>query len=493
MLKTFTFDLNPMTPLKVIYPYGDNMSLKATLITFNDGFRVYSQPLCYALKDIKINKSTILLLTSAVDLKSVFDILQEPITLEKLENKYGLVAAGNSKFLTTNDSTKKIYATATTLTNSGFFRFVPIGEQLVQIHYKSLLLTVDKTYPYDVSFQPVLNEDIYDQQKFTYFIDGTNLQLMTKAMIDGISYNILKYYLSYDPNTFQIKAIGSVNNNYNFTIKEPSNRPSFQSNDSLTQQPRANLAQHITNYDGTLYWIKYFSKFQEQHNNKNVEIDQDTSIKNVPLNFLITGAYKTKIENNNLMINMCSLKNYQTPEYEYTGNKFYLQQYKISGEVKLESYGDPLSTEGIYLSGFPDYVQTNSDGGYSTIVDKNWSGTVVPIKRDFTFTPTVYVNVNNNYVQNYEGRARFVVEGYVYFPEYRTATTVILSGFPLPVETDLQGYYSTIVGYGWSGTIIPIGAHSIFVPPSIGYVGVQQDISQDYIAYPKYGQRLEEG
>ncbi len=391
MIKLFSFETSPIVPLELIYPYSDNMDLKSTLTTFNDGFKVYVQPLCYAIKDIKINKSTLILLTSAVEIKGIFNLPQEEITLQKLEDKFGLIANKNSKYLSVDNDTNRIFANKSSLSDNGFFRFVPISEGVLSIHYKNLVLTINTTYPYSISFQAVLSDDQYNQQTFSFFIDQDNIQIRTRMIITGFPGNIFQNYLSIDPITSELKANGGDYNDYNFTIKYPASRP----------------IQNLSNFDGTSYWVKYFSEFDNQTNNKNVEINQDTSVKNVPINLLVTVPYKTKIDvaTHKMQANLSNLKNYQTPEYEYTGNKFYLQKYRIYGRVEYLDGG----LEGVQLSGFPiDSVQTNPNGDYSTVVDSGWSGIVAPVLGSFMFElpSTTYTNVQQDFNTNYKVASR---------------------------------------------------------------------------------------
>lgn len=60
---------------------------------------------------------------------------------------------------------------------------------------------------------------------------------------------------------------------------------------------------------------------------------------------------------------------------------------------------------------------------------------------------------------------------------------MFLNGLPGFSTTDDQGYYSELVSYGWSGTVIPNPAGYKFIPDSISYTNVLENQSeQDYTA-----------
>ena len=61
---------------------------------------------------------------------------------------------------------------------------------------------------------------------------------------------------------------------------------------------------------------------------------------------------------------------------------------------------------------------------------------------------------------------------------------VTMDGFPgTPPVTDVNGDYSGIVPYGWSGRITPQKTPYNFTPPSTPYTNATTDLTQDYDAF----------
>jgi len=129
----------------------------------------------------------------------------------------------------------------------------------------------------------------------------------------------------------------------------------------------------------------------------------------------------------------------------------------ISGSTRLE---------GVQMTGLPGNPLTDKDGSYSVTVDYGWSGTVIPQKEGYKFTPenrsypSVTVDTTNQ---------TFAYSKITYTV---TGTTVIggvtLRGFPgRPVVSTADGAYSATVEHGYTGTITPYIDGYEFAPPSI--------------------------
>ena len=134
------------------------------------------------------------------------------------------------------------------------------------------------------------------------------------------------------------------------------------------------------------------------------------------------------------------------------------------------------------LSGFPGgAVTTDAKGFYSAQVEYNWTGTVIPDKPGYSFTPKerTYPGVTTNQVdQNYKGeKVYFEISGNVGLPN------VQLKGFPTSVVSKTDGSYSAKVDYNWSGTVTPVKAGYEFEPEKQEYASVfMPQLNQDYLA-----------
>jgi hypothetical protein len=135
------------------------------------------------------------------------------------------------------------------------------------------------------------------------------------------------------------------------------------------------------------------------------------------------------------------------------------------------------------MSGLPGNVVTSDGGFYSAVVANGWSGTVTPAKVGYTFDPPshVYSNVSADQTnQDYTPMGTFyTISGHV-----GTLEGITIKGLPeYQLKTDANGFYSSTVGHGWSGTVYPIDYSDTyrFEPPERVYTNVTSDwTDQDY-------------
>jgi hypothetical protein len=83
---------------------------------------------------------------------------------------------------------------------------------------------------------------------------------------------------------------------------------------------------------------------------------------------------------------------------------FGLIAYTISGRVIVQ--GSVTGLDGVYMSGFPSGIYTDSNGDYTATVNCGWTGNVYPIKAGYSFSPTslAYSNIQTDHTaEDYEG------------------------------------------------------------------------------------------
>ncbi len=136
--------------------------------------------------------------------------------------------------------------------------------------------------------------------------------------------------------------------------------------------------------------------------------------------------------------------------------------------------------EGAVMNGLPGNPTTGVIGIYSATVEYGWSGTVRPTKDGYTFEPAelpysdlIGAQANQDYTANV---MTFTISG--------TAGMegVEMQGLPgAAVFTDVSGYYSTSIEYGWSGTVKPVTAGYTFEPATMNYTKLTSERNnQDY-------------
>jgi PKD repeat protein/photosystem II stability/assembly factor-like uncharacterized protein len=137
-----------------------------------------------------------------------------------------------------------------------------------------------------------------------------------------------------------------------------------------------------------------------------------------------------------------------------------------------------------YENDGPRTATSAGDGTYIFTVPYGWSGTVVPAKTAYTFSPDhiAYSNVQasqsgQNYTATHEPvtiSGNVGVEG---------ATLSYEDGSPKTVTSASDGAYAITVPYGWSGTVVPAKTAYTFSPDNIAYSNVQASLSgQSYVA-----------
>ncbi len=160
------------------------------------------------------------------------------------------------------------------------------------------------------------------------------------------------------------------------------------------------------------------------------------------------------------------------PNQSYTG---VLLTFTISGSSEVE---------GVTMNGLPGNPKTGRNGMYSATVKFGWSGIVKPTKQGHTFEPAEmsYTDVTSSYPnQDYAAIVdTFTISG--------TAGMdgVEMKGLPdTAVFTDENGYYSTSVEWGWSGTVKPVKAGYKFEPATMTYTKLTSDkVNQIYSPTP---------
>ena len=149
-----------------------------------------------------------------------------------------------------------------------------------------------------------------------------------------------------------------------------------------------------------------------------------------------------------------------------------LKTFVISGTTRME---------GVVMEGLPGNVITGSDGTYRAIVDYDWNGTVTPTKVSYIFTPTnkPYSAVTRDQMnQDYRGTLMtFTISGSA------GVEGVVMNGLPGNPTTGVNGIYSAMVEYGWSGTVRPTKNGYTFEPAELSYSDlISVQANQDYTA-----------
>ncbi|MHC4532667.1 MAG: hypothetical protein ACYS6K_01830, partial [Planctomycetota bacterium] len=157
-----------------------------------------------------------------------------------------------------------------------------------------------------------------------------------------------------------------------------------------------------------------------------------------------------------------------------------LKTYKISGLVSVD--GKPMKD--VAMDGLPGTPVTGANGTYEAIVDFGFTGSAVPMKDGYLFTPgsKPYTNVNRNMPnQNYTGTVvTYTISGSV------GVEGVTLNGLPGNPKSGKNGTYRvTTVPFNWTGTVKPEKEGYTFEPAEMPYIDIMTSYpNQDYYANP---------
>jgi len=142
----------------------------------------------------------------------------------------------------------------------------------------------------------------------------------------------------------------------------------------------------------------------------------------------------------------------------------------------------------VVMKGLPGHVVADEKGYYTAPVIYGWSGTVVPEKPGYTFSPPartyprlISAEVSQDYVPTLQKQT---VSGKIISARGPIAGVIVLadSGGG-STTTSANGEYSLSVDYGWSGTVAPQSEGYTFKPANNRYPRVTRDqANQDFTA-----------
>lgn len=156
----------------------------------------------------------------------------------------------------------------------------------------------------------------------------------------------------------------------------------------------------------------------------------------------------------------------------------------ISGHVKTSA---GMAIPGVAINGLPGPPTTDTFGFYSATVGCGWSGAATPSRYGYTFFPAFlsYGSVSANRTnQDYTGTGpdSAIISGHVTTLDGMPIFGVTINGLPGTPITDASGFYSAKVSNGWSGIATPNLTGYTFTPPSLTYMNVSVNTSnQNYV------------
>lgn len=161
-------------------------------------------------------------------------------------------------------------------------------------------------------------------------------------------------------------------------------------------------------------------------------------------------------------------------------------QYLSIEGVVMTATGAPIEGVKLTFAGTTlfDSAFTAQNGSYFKYVPTNWTGTVVPSKPYYSFTPTnrAYVNMTNIMVgQDYTANTvqTYTISGFIKFASGTPLSGVKVgySGSEIndSVFTNADGFYTLTVPQGWTGVVQPAKSGYTFYPHHYSYTSISQN------------------
>ena len=280
--------LSSLAPIELKYEYNRDESLQGSIVTYQDGFSFYELEGLKNFQDVTINRDSVLVLTSAVSLSTVFAPAQD-IKLGKLPGTFQLQPRNSTIYYIKYNVEKNTFVK--TLTSASTFYIQPLNDSNeVELFVDSKYVQVRANYPYGVylSERSLDPEEIF-RQRFEIVYDNSFISIKTKT---DQGYR----YLAFNKDNI-LRAVGlvlneTVVNDYVFkclSISDPNLNRGFTTNND---------------------WVTYYFDTEGKSENKTLTINKNIS---TPTNLLIDFPLENAAETGIANINIANLKTSLTP------------------------------------------------------------------------------------------------------------------------------------------------------------------------------------
>jgi hypothetical protein len=280
--------LSSLSPIVLQYNYYSNEKLSTAAKTYKNGFNVAAIQGLVNYQDVAINKSSCFVLTSSINLNTVFDSLQTvnigslPVAV-MLQPRYS-----STQFVTYQTNTFGLGLSS----GSSIFYISPVqGTSQVELFVDNKYVQVSKIYPYNIILSNIAlyNSDI-SRQRFNVVYQNNTISFCS---LTDSGYR----YLSLNNFDYVLRATGtllnnSVYNDYVFKCVPVT---------SITQQQ---------GFTPTNDWVTYYFDVETGTENKTVTVNKNYD---TPTNFLIDFSIDSAIESGVANINIANLKTNLTP------------------------------------------------------------------------------------------------------------------------------------------------------------------------------------
>jgi hypothetical protein len=304
MVEIIYKSLSSLSPVELKYDYYKKEELQANTFTYNNGISLYKINGFNNYRDIVINKDTCFILTSSVNLNSVFanektlTIGSTPVSVligQRLES--GLPPVTFAKYINEQEQNvfKLIFTEVPSVTAASTFYLQPVNNQfnVVEIFVEGKYLQVEENYPYTVKLsERTLSIDSINRQRFEVAFDKKNNFITFKTLTNS-GYR----YLAFNNDNI-LRATGLMLNN-------------TAVNDYVLQCVPITYKELNYGFTPTNNWVTYYFDIESRLNNKNLTINKD--IRSTKTNLLVSFPVEQATVNSNAVVNLANLKTNLTP------------------------------------------------------------------------------------------------------------------------------------------------------------------------------------
>jgi hypothetical protein len=281
--------LSSLSPIELVYQYYKDEELKSSVKTYRDGQSFYKIEGFNNFQDVTINRNSLFILTSAVNLTQIFQSSQD-VSLGKLPGSVQLQPRFDSINFVKHNSTNNTFRK--TLSPASTFYIQPIANtNEVELIVDNKFVQVEPDYPYTITLgvRPLDIESI-NRQRFEvlYQKDLIAFKTLTNSGYRYLAFN----------NDNILRAVGVILNNSIL-------------NDFLFKCFPVSVTTMNQGFTPANNWITYYFEVEDKNENKSVTLNKVLAPTQTHL--LVDLPIERAAAEGTININIANLKTELTP------------------------------------------------------------------------------------------------------------------------------------------------------------------------------------
>lgn len=281
--------LSSLSPIELKYQYHRDEELQSSISTYQEGYSFYELEGLDKFQDVAINRGSCFVLTSTVNLSSVFTPTTH-LSIGKLPGSILIQPRNSSIYYISYKETTNTFNL--TLTSGSTFYIEPIkNTNEVEMFVNNRRVQVNASYPYVVYLgDKTLDPEEIQRQRFELVFQNGFITFKTKTD-SGYRYLTLN-------NDNVLRAVGLMLND---TIV----------NDYVFKCIPVTTSTLNKGFNPTNNWITYYFDIESEADNKTVTVNKD--IPNNKTNLLFDFPLEAAAETGAINVNIANLKTSVTP------------------------------------------------------------------------------------------------------------------------------------------------------------------------------------